>query len=137
MPRGQIMHIVSAAIIAVLLSCAGQAAKADLQQDIESVLVEEGLTGIAWALIGGSDEVSLGVAGLQDKLSGTAFAPNARFHVGSLTKTVLATGVLRLATEGRIDLDAPVLRYLPGLFPGTPPKNFSDITVRNLLDHTA
>jgi CubicO group peptidase (beta-lactamase class C family) len=50
---------------------------------------------------------------------------------------MLATGVLSLATEGRIDLDVPAIRYLPHLFPDNPPAGFSDITVRHLLDHTA
>jgi len=137
MPRAQITHIVLASIIAISSSCAFQIAKADLQQDIEKVLVEEGLTGIAWALVGGNDEVKFDATGLQDNLAGSAFASDTRFHVGSLTKTVLATGVLRLATEERIDLDAPALRYLPDLFPDIPPASFSDVTVRNLLDHTA
>lgn len=130
-------HIVLASIIAVSSFCACHAAEADLQKDVEKVLVEEGLTGIAWALIGENDEVAFGAAGLQDNLSGSAFTLGTRFHVGSLTKTLLATGVLRLATEGRIDLDSPVLRYLPDLFPNDPPPRFSDVTVRNLLDHTA
>ena len=40
---------------------------------------------------------------------------NTRFHVGSLTKSLLATGGLRLVTEGLIELDAPASRYLPDL----------------------
>jgi CubicO group peptidase (beta-lactamase class C family) len=87
--------------------------------------------------VGENGEVSVGSAGLQDNSSGSAFAPDTRFHVGSLTKAILATGVLNLATEGRIDLDAPAIRYLPHLFPDNPPADFSDITVRHLLDHTA
>jgi CubicO group peptidase (beta-lactamase class C family) len=117
--------------------CDCRATDADLQKDIERILVEEGLTGIAWTLIGGTGEFSVGAAGLQDNHTGLAFASDTRFHVGSLTKTLLATGVLRLATEGRIELDAPVLRYLPNLFPDDPPAGFSDVTVRHLLDHTA
>jgi CubicO group peptidase (beta-lactamase class C family) len=87
--------------------------------------------------VGENGEVSVGSAGLQDNSSGSAFAPDTRFHVGSLTKAMLATGVLSLATEGRIDLDVPAIRYLPHLFPDNPPAGFSDITVRHLLDHTA
>jgi CubicO group peptidase (beta-lactamase class C family) len=87
--------------------------------------------------VGENGEVSVGSAGLQDNSSGSAFAPDTRFHVGSLTKAMLATGVLSLATAGRIDLDVPAIRYLPHLFPDNPPAGFSDITVRHLLDHTA
>ena len=40
-----------------------------------------------------------------------------RFRVGSITKTFVSTVVLQLAGEGKVDLDAPVGRYLPGLLP--------------------
>ena len=137
MLRARVSKMVLASTVAVLWSCVCQATEANLQEDIEKILVEESLTGIAWTLVGESDELSIGAAGLQDNRAGLAFASDTRFHVGSLTKTLLATGVLRLATEGRIDLDAPVLRYLPDLFSDKPVASFSDVRVRHLLDHTA
>jgi CubicO group peptidase (beta-lactamase class C family) len=137
MLRVRIAHIVLASMIAGLWFCDCQATDANLQKDIERILVEESLTGIAWTLIGETGEPNIGVAGLKDNRGGLAFASDTRFHVGSLTKTLLATGVLRLATEGRIELDAPVLRYLPDLFPDKTPADFSGVTVRHLLDHTA
>lgn len=136
-PRARIAHKALAFLIAVLGSSCCQAGAADLQTDIERVLAEEGLTGIVWTLIGEAGEVSVGAAGLRDNRTASAFTPDTRFHVGSLTKSVLATGVLRLVTEGRIDIDASALRYLPGLFPDEPPAGFADITIRHLLDHTA
>ena len=126
-----------ASTIAFLWSSVCLATEANLKKDIENVLAEEDLAGIAWTLVGENGEVSVGSAGLQDNSSGSAFAPDTRIHVGSLTKAMLATGVLSLATEGRIDLDVPAIRYLPHLFPDNPPAGFSDITVRHLLDHTA
>ncbi|MCG8925749.1 serine hydrolase [Lentzea sp. CC55] len=53
-----------------------------------------------------------------------------RFRVGSITKTFVSTVLLQLAGEGRVDLDAPVVRYLPGLVDGR-------ITVRQVLQHTS
>ncbi|QQQ75559.1 beta-lactamase family protein [Saccharothrix sp. 6-C] len=55
-----------------------------------------------------------------------------RFRVGSITKTFVSTVVLQLVGEGKVDLDAPVQRYLPGLLP-----HGDRITVRNLLQHTS
>ena len=100
-------------------------AEAGIQDDIERVLVEERLVGVSWMLLGADGAASLGSAGVRDNATGAAFAPDTRFHVGSLTKAVLATGVLRLATEGRVDLDAPVVSYVPGLFDGTAPERFA------------
>ncbi|MFC6090285.1 serine hydrolase domain-containing protein [Saccharothrix lopnurensis] len=55
-----------------------------------------------------------------------------RFRVGSVTKTFVSTVVLQLVGEGRVELDAPVSRYLPGLLP-----DGDRITVRHLLQHTS
>lgn len=137
MLRAQIARIVFASAIAVLSSFVSQVAEADLQEDIEKILAEEGLTGIAWTLIDETGEANIGAAALQDKRSWSNFTPDTRFHVGSITKSLLATGVLRLATAGLIELDAPALRYLPGLSIENPWAGSSDVTVRHLLDHTS
>jgi D-alanyl-D-alanine carboxypeptidase len=55
---------------------------------------------------------------------------NGRFRAGSITKSFTATVVLQLVGEGKIELDAPVNRYLPGLVDDR-------ITVRQLLQHTS
>ncbi len=137
MLRVRTANIVIASTIAFLWWGVCLATETNLKKDIEKVLVEEGLTGIAWTLIGVNGEVSVGSAGLSDNISFSPFAPDTQFHVGSVTKAVLATAVLNLVTEGHIDLDAPVISYLPPLFTDNPPAGFSDISVRHLLDHTA
>ncbi|GAA3881661.1 serine hydrolase domain-containing protein [Saccharothrix violaceirubra] len=57
---------------------------------------------------------------------------NGRFRAGSITKTFVSTVVLQLVGEGKIVLDVPVARYLPGLLP-----DGDRITVRQLLQHTS
>jgi D-alanyl-D-alanine carboxypeptidase len=58
--------------------------------------------------------------------------PDARFRIGSLTKTFVATVALQLVAEGRLGLDDPVSRWLPDVLP-----NGSAITLRMLLNHTS
>ncbi|MFF9216214.1 serine hydrolase domain-containing protein [Streptomyces viridosporus] len=75
-----------------------------------------------------------GTAGVRDLRTGAPALENARFRAGSTTKTVTAAIVLQLVAEGRVELDAPVTRYLPGLLPASfaePP------TVRHLLTYTS
>jgi D-alanyl-D-alanine carboxypeptidase len=71
-----------------------------------------------------------GVANLQTQAPVPA---NARFRIGSVTKVFTATVVLQLAAERRVDLDAPVQRYLPGLLT----TDHAQVTVRQLLNHTS
>jgi CubicO group peptidase (beta-lactamase class C family) len=58
------------------------------------------------------------------------------FHVASVTKTFTATALMRLAAEGRVDLTAPVRRYVPELRLADE-EAAARITVENLLNHTA
>ncbi|MFF5187263.1 serine hydrolase domain-containing protein [Streptomyces sp. NPDC000345] len=83
--------------------------------------------------VGGTDGSWRGSAGVHDLASGTAADPDARFRAGSTTKVVTAAVVLQLAAEGRVGLDTPVQRYLPGLLG----RDFEPITVRRLLNHTS
>src|SRR5712672_2696898 len=39
------------------------------------------------------------------------------FVIGSVTKTFTATAIMRLVEAGRVELDAPVRRYVPALRP--------------------
>lgn len=125
------------ALIAFLLVSPSQAAERDLQDDIGSVLAEEGLTGAAWVLIGDGGGIILDAAGFSDNENKTRFTTDTRFHVGSVTKSLLAIGVLRLVTKGKLGLDVPIERYLPNLQLNNPWSGTDDVTVRHLLDHTA
>lgn len=51
--------------------------------------------------------------GAADPFTGRAFTPDTPVDSGSIAKPVTATAVLLLAREGKVDLDAPVRRYLP------------------------
>ncbi|MGQ4429515.1 serine hydrolase domain-containing protein [Streptomyces sp. SAS_260] len=83
--------------------------------------------------VGGTDGAWRGSAGVHDLESGAAADPDARFRAGSTTKVVTAATVLRLAAQGKVDLDTPVQHYLPGLLT----KAFEPISVRQLLNHTS
>jgi D-alanyl-D-alanine carboxypeptidase len=93
--------------------------------------VAAGLPGVIARVQDGS-ETKLVAAGVADVATGAALRPHARFRVGSITKTFVATVVLQLVGEGRLSLDEPVGRRLPGLL-----ANGDTITVRQLLNHTS
>ena len=57
------------------------------------------------------------------------------FHMASITKPFIATSIMQLWEQGKVDLDAPVQRYLP-YFPVRDPRARS-ITVRQMLTHTS
>ncbi len=58
------------------------------------------------------------------------------FHVASQTKMLTATAILQLAQKGALDLDEPIVTYLPW-FGKHRDQRFRDITIRHLLSHSA
>jgi CubicO group peptidase (beta-lactamase class C family) len=54
------------------------------------------------------------------------------YRIGSVSKPVTATAVVQLALDGRLDLDAPVQRYVPSF-----PEKGYPITTRQLAGHLA
>src|SRR5690606_29536429 len=68
--------------------------------------------------------------------SGRPVTPTSLFDLASVSKVVgTTTAVMMLAQEGRLDLAAPVVRYLPSWAQGDPRK--ANVTVRDLLLHRA
>jgi D-alanyl-D-alanine carboxypeptidase len=67
--------------------------------------------------------------GVADRRSRRAISNADRFRIGSITKTFTTVVLLQLADEGKLRLDAPVDRYLPGLLAS------GTITVRQILGH--
>ena len=80
-------------------------------------------------------EVASFADGLADPLSGRQVTPDDPARVASVSKLVVAIGVMQLVEQGKVDLDADVSRRL-----GWPLRNpaFPDqpITLRMLLSHT-
>jgi CubicO group peptidase (beta-lactamase class C family) len=59
------------------------------------------------------------------------------FPVASMSKWVTAVGVMQLVREGRIDLDAPVTRYLTRWTLPASQFDLRGVTARRLMSHTA
>ncbi|OSZ59070.1 peptidase [Streptomyces pharetrae CZA14] len=74
-----------------------------------------------------------GASGVADLGTRRPVTPHDKVRIGSITKVFVATVVLQLVAEGRVDLDAPVRRVLPGLLPA----RFGAVTVAHLLNHTS
>ena len=75
--------------------------------------------------------------GQADTARGAAVTPDTVFRVGSISKSVTAWGVLRLVQQGKLDLDAPVERYLTRWHLPRSPFDADGVTIGRLLSHSA
>ncbi len=71
--------------------------------------------------------------GLADRENHVAATTDTQFRIGSMNKMFTATAILQLVGAGKIDLSAPLGRYLPDY----PNKDVATkVTIRHLLTHT-
>lgn len=70
--------------------------------------------------------------GLANVELGVPVKPEHVFRIGSTTKLFTATAVMLLVDEGKIELSAPISRYLPDT-----PKEWDKVTIEHLLSHTS
>lgn len=105
-----------------------------LQRALDDV-VRSGVPGVQ-VVIDGPRGRQVMTAGVGDSETGAAFPGNPYIRIGSNTKTFVSTVMLQLVTEGQVDLNAPVERYLPGVVQGNG-NDGNRITVRQLLQHTS
>jgi CubicO group peptidase (beta-lactamase class C family) len=102
---------------------------------LPGLLREHQVPAAAWGILHDGQIVD-GAAGLLSTTTGIEATPDSLFQIGSITKLWTATLVLQLADEGKVDLDAPVRKYLPEFRLGDEAAA-AVITTRQLLNHTA
>lgn len=93
------------------------------------------LPGLALGIVHGDRVVHLRGFGHADP-SGRPVTPQTPFILASTTKSLTALAVVQLVEAGKLDLDAPVQRYLPW-FRLADPAASARITVRHLLNQTS
>ena len=93
------------------------------------------IPGLALGIVHDGHAVHLRGFGRADD-SGRAFTPQTPLFIGSNSKSFTALAVMQLAEAGKVDLDAPVQRYIPW-FRVADPEASALITVRHLLNQTS
>lgn len=93
------------------------------------------MPGVSLAIVEGDQIVHIRGFG-QARPGGEAPTPQTPFFIGSLTKSFTALAVMQLVEVGKIELDAPVQRYLPW-FRVADPRASAQMTVRHLLNQTS
>src|SRR5262245_3358267 len=97
--------------------------------------VAQHIPGIALAIVGPDGTIHVDGFGVTDR-GGPVITSQTPFILGSTSKSFTALAVMQLVEDGRVDLDAPVQRYLPW-FAVADTTASSQITTRQLLNQTS
>ena len=74
---------------------------------------KHGITSLQYALIDGGEIVVSGQTGKNDNNNKVPLTPDTIYGIGSTSKMFLTASVMKLVEEGKVDLDLPVVNYIP------------------------
>lgn len=120
-------------MVMMLLGRPVHASDQALLQDMDALRKREQLAGLVWGWFDGSRS-GLGASGFADQPRSAPMTAQARVQVGSVAKTVTALAVLRLVSQGRLELDAPLATLLPDVPLHNPWAASHPLRLRHLLD---
>lgn len=105
-----------------------------LDQAVRQIMEQHHVPGVGLGIIHGDEETLAGY-GSTSVENPLPVDGNTLFQIGSITKTVTGTALMRLVEAGKLDLDAPLRAYLPKLQLPTDEMT-ANATSRHLLTHT-
>jgi len=119
--------------ITLLLLVSPRVAAADPVDDIVNVeLKRQGVPGVSVAIVREGRIVKAEGYGLANAELNVRATPETVYQIGSVSKQLIAAGIMLLVQDGKLGLDDKASRYLPGTQAA-----WQAITVRHLLTHTA
>ena len=111
----------------------GPSVAARLDAAVEQAIIDADFSGVLM-LKRGDNIIYQRAVGQAERVFGAANRIDTRFNVASIGKMFTATAILRLVEQGRIGLDAPIVRYLPDY----PNRSIAgQVTARQLLSHSS
>ncbi|WP_341280581.1 serine hydrolase domain-containing protein [Paenibacillus sp. FSL H8-0537] len=94
-----------------------------------------GITSVQYALIDDGEITISGHAGKNDSEDAIPLSSNTIYGIGSASKMFLTAAVMKLVDEGKVDLDLPVVSYIPDFKMAD--SRYTQITPRMLLNHSS
>jgi CubicO group peptidase (beta-lactamase class C family) len=129
--------ILSSKVVAQQPSTKAAAIVKRLEHDIPALLKKGDVPGISIAYVSNGHVAwhrAFGVANAKTKVPVT---DNSVFEAASLSKPVVAYAVMKLVDQGKLDLDEPLIQYLPAPYPDVYDTRIKLITARHILSHTS
>jgi len=122
-------------IAAKLATALDDATVAKIEGIIQKAMTDYPVPGLAMCIVKDGQVVYSKGFGFADVESKKPVTPQSVLIQASITKSLVAMAIMKLAEQGTIDLDAPVTTYLP--YFTMKDEQYKKITVRMLLSHRA
>jgi len=102
---------------------------------IQKQMDDNEIMGLSVALVDDQKIVWAEGFGYANKAKGIKATPQTRYRAGSITKLFTAMATMKLAEEGKVDIDKPLKRYLPAFSVKSRFGSTDGVTPRNIMTH--
>lgn len=107
----------------------------DLDLVIQEIMARWDVPGMAIGIVKGDEIVYAKAFGVQSLETHVPVTLDSVFCLQSISKCFVATAVMQLVESGKLDLDAPLVQYLPYFW--LDDERCHQITIRQVLSHTS
>jgi CubicO group peptidase (beta-lactamase class C family) len=102
---------------------------------LQEMIARWGIPGLAVGIVEGDEIVCVKEFGVQSLQTRAPVTLDSIFCITSVSKVFVATAVMQLVEHGKLDLDAPLVQYLP--YFQLDDEGCRQITIRQMLSHTS
>ena len=102
---------------------------------ITDYIENQGIPGIAIGIVKDGETILTKGYGYKNLKAKEKIDEYTLFHMASVSKTFVATAIMQLYEKGKIDIEKPIVEYLPYL--KSKDERISQIKVKNMLNHTS
>ena len=107
----------------------------EFEAKLAAFVKDNRLYGAAAGVVHGDELAWSGGAGFADVSTGKVATAQTLYRIASITKTFTGTAIMQLRNAGELDLDDPLVKWLPELASSASPANIDAVTIRRLLSH--
>ena len=119
-------------IVVLWLAAAVVVTADDTDEFLRAEMRRQNIPGLSLVVVKRGEIIKSQGYGLANRQLQIAATPDTVYKIASVSKQFMATAIMVLAQDGRLNVDDPVRKYLTDA-----PAAWNDITIRHLLTHTA
>lgn len=116
----------------LLLTAAAQSVADKTDEFVHAEMKRQRIPGVSVAIVRDGKIIKAKGYGLANVELNTAVTPDSVFQIGSVSKQFIATGIVLLAQDGKLNLEDKINQHLEA-----GPDLWKDITIKHLLTHTS
>lgn len=127
--------LLASLILITASSCVAAMDETTIDEFLREHLETVPIPGFSAVIVSGDEVVYQKGFGIEQVGSNEPMTPQSSVAIGSLTKSLTAVAIMQLVERGRVDLEAPITRYLPWF--RTADGRHNEVRIQHLLHNTS